>query len=40
MEELKTDFKAWIKLCLKQKEMVEDLLQKSISHELDEKSKD
>ena len=40
MEELKPDYKAWINLCLKQKEMVEDLLKKSISHELDEKSKD
>ena len=39
IEELKSDFKAWIKLTLKQKEMTEQLLKQSIQSELDETTK-
>ncbi len=30
MAELKADFKQWIRMCLKQKEIAEDLLQQSL----------
>ena len=40
MEELKSDFKSWIRLCLKQKEMTEDLLKQSILSEIHETAKD
>jgi len=40
MEELKSDFKAWIKLTLKQKEMTEQLLKQSIQSELHETAED
>jgi len=36
IDELKADFKAWIKLTLKQKEMTEQLLKDSIQSELNE----
>ncbi len=40
MEELKSDFKQWIRLCLKQKEMAEDLLKQTIEiGEVNETSK-
>ena len=40
MEELNSDFKAWIKLNLKQKEMTEQLLKQSIQSELHETAED
>ena len=40
MEELKSDFKAWIKLTLKQKEMTEQFLKQSIQSELHETTED
>ena len=39
MDELKSDFKQWIRLCLKQKEMAEDLLKSSLLSEVHESTK-
>ena len=39
MDELKSDFKQWIRLCLKQKEMTEDLLKQSLLSEINEPTK-
>ena len=39
MDELKSDFKQWIRLCLKQKEMAEDLLKSSLLSEVHEPTK-
>ena len=39
MDELKSDFKQWIRLCLKQKEMTEDLLKQSLLSEINESTK-
>ena len=39
MDELKSDFKQWIRLCLKQKEMADDLLKSSLLSEVHESTK-